>query len=173
MTFCNSNSLDAQDLKEYLFNLDAPKENKNYTFSFYKKLSYLDYLQQHAASQANANIVSGYGNANASIVFVFQSPPLFKEERENIDKLLERFSINIWDIWITFIDKFIIDYPQKYFYLAHELDTIDPKLVYVFSRDNAYQNIMQALKKCNISIPNIFNVKDVNSNHFNLLSQYS
>ena len=156
-------------LKNYLSSLAIKTEEKRYVLDFCKKLEYLEYLQKKAAAETHKNINTGYGNANSQICFVFQDIAEFAKAKPDVVKQLEKFLMNLWDVWITFIDKCDIDYVHKYEYLAHEIHCVNPKLMYVFSDENnsdVMDVMMNHMKNLGIQPPQIayrINLNDLSS----------
>lgn len=141
-------------MKDYLSNLPIPTEQKQYTMSFYNKIIHLNKLHSIATNLVHSYVRTGYGNVNSRICFVFKNKELYDTVYKNILSILDKFQINIWDIYITFIDKTEIDYKEKFYYLTSELHTINPNLVCIFDNDNNYYNIIQTYYKTqNITLP--------------------
>lgn len=157
------------DLKNYLSSLEISTEEKRYVLDFCKKLGYLEYLQTKAAEETHENIHAGYGNVNSQICFVFQSPAEFANCKPAIVAQLESFLMNLWDVWITFVDKYDKEYPAKYEYLAHELHCVGPQLLYVFTDGedlNATNTVFDSMEALGVETPRIIyniNINDLSS----------
>jgi hypothetical protein len=141
-------------MKDYLSNLPIPTEQKQYAMSFYNKITHLDKLHSIATNIVHSYVRTGYGNVNSKICFVFRNKEIYDIIYKEISSILDRFQINIWDIYITFVDKTKNDYKEKFYYLVSELHTINPNLVYVFDIDDNYYNTIQNYYKIqNITLP--------------------
>lgn len=142
------------NMRQYLSALDIPVEQKRYAMNFCKKIKYLEELQGLAVQELNEYVCTGYGNVNSKICFVFKDKQTYDIIRPLVQDILEKFSINAWDIYITFVNKSTKEYPRKYPYLINELHAINPNLLYVFDKDDTiYKDIVNAFLSQNITLP--------------------
>lgn len=158
-----------QNLKDYLLSLGISSEDKRYVLNFCKKLEYLDSLQKKAAMDTQSNINAGYGCVNSKICFVFNSFEAYTKVKSVLIEKLNSFKLEIWDVYLTFVDKTDTEYPLKYEYLAHELHAVGPSLLYVVTDGEGYEatnTILQALDRINAPHPQVvhnINVNDLTS----------
>lgn len=122
-------------LKEYLQSIDAPSDDKKYALNFCNKLSYLEAIKAKAINDIHSEIISGYGNVNSKICFIFKDESGFNLVKPLLQDILEKFNLNFWDVYVTFLNKTNIEYSQKYSYLANELYAVSPKMIYSFIDD--------------------------------------
>lgn len=120
------------NVKDYLLSLNIPRDDKRYVLNFCKKIEYLESLRKQAASETQERIELGYGDANSKICFIFQSKAEFSTVKAAIQKQLDDFNLNLWQIWVTFVDKTPSEYNKKYEFLAHEMNAINPTAIYFF-----------------------------------------
>lgn len=142
------------NMKQYLSALDIPIEQKRYAMNFCKKIKYLDNLHDSVAKEVNEHVCVGYGNPNSKICFVFKDKNAYDIVRPLIQNTLDKFGINNWDIYITFVNKTEKEYSKKYLYLTNEIHAIKPQLLYVFDNDDIiYKEIINAFLSRNIDLP--------------------
>lgn len=142
------------DMRQYLTALDIPLEQKRYSINFCKKMQYLDELHSIAANDTQEYVCTGYGNFNSKICFVFKDKTEYDIIYSLIQDMLDKFSINTWDIYITFVNKTSTGYLKKYSYLINEIHAINPQLLYVFDKDNSiYKDIINYFLTHKISLP--------------------
>lgn len=125
------------DVREYLLSLNIPNEDKRYVLNFCKKLEYLENLRKQAAAETGERVELGYGDANSKLCFIFRNKNEFSAAKKTLQSHLDDFCLNLWQIWITFVDKTPSDYANKYTFLAHEINAINPTVVYVFGDDQS------------------------------------
>ena len=69
--------------------------------------------------------------------------------------ILDKFNINTWEVYITFVNKTAKDYSRKYSFLVNEIYAVNPELLYVFDTDDImYNDIINAFLTRNVSLPN-------------------
>ena len=142
------------DMRQYLSGLNVDVDQKRYAMNFCKKMQYLDELRDIAVQDTNSHICTGYGNVNSQICFVFTDKKTYDIIKPIINEILEKFHINLWNIYITFINKTQDEYNKKYSFLANEINAIGANLVFVFDKDNvAYNEIINAFNVRNITLP--------------------
>lgn len=136
---------DLNDMKQYLLSIDIPSDDKRYTMNFCKKMSYLDNLKQVMIKELHQPIISGYGNVNSKICFITKNNKMLETIKSLLESAMDKFHINIWDVYITFVDKCNVDYPHKFSFLAHELSAVQPEIIYYIdnSKDN-YNSLLNA-----------------------------
>ncbi len=142
------------NMKEYLSALAIPSEQKRYTMNFCKKINYLNDLHALAAQETNEYICTGFGNVNSKICFVFKDKNTYEIIRPLIQETLEKFHINAWDVYVTFVNKTTTEYAKKYSFLVNELHAVKPGLLYVFDNDEVmYNEIVNAFGHRNVTLP--------------------
>ena len=142
------------DMRQYLSGLNVDVDQKRYAMNFCKKMQYLDELRDIAVQDTNNHVCTGYGNVNSQICFVFTDKKTYDIIKPIINEILEKFHINLWNIYITFINKTQNEYSKKYSFLANEINAIGANLVFVFDKDNAaYNEIINAFNIRNITLP--------------------
>lgn len=150
------------NMRQYLTALNISSEQKRYTINFCKKIQYLNELHISVSQEVNDYVCTGYGNVNSKICFVFKDKNSCNVIRPLIQDILDKFNINTWDIYMTFVDKTTKDYPKKYSYLMNEIYAINPNLLYVFDKDDAiYNDIIDAFNVRNVSLPDKHFLVDV------------
>lgn len=142
------------DMKQYLLSLDINPEDKRYTMNFCKKNEYLEGLRMAAVSDLHEHVSTGYGNINSKICFVIKDEKSFKVIKPLIQEILDKFHINFWNIYVTFVNKTVTEYPKKYIYLINEIYAVRPNILYVFDKDEVmYNNIIAEFRNNNVPIP--------------------
>ena len=155
--------LEQDNFKQYLSALQIPVEQKRYAMNFCKKIKYLDELHNIAAKEVNECVNVGYGNVNSKICLLFKDKKSYLNNKSLIEKLLEKYDINIWNVYITFVNKTEMEYGKKYSYLIHELYAINPSVLYVFDDNNAiYTNTIHSFPSFNINYPDKHFFIDIN-----------
>lgn len=150
------------DMKQYLSALEIPSEQKRYVMNFCKKAYYLNELHEIVAKDTNENINTGSGNVNSKICFVFKDKNSYEIIRPLLQEILDKFHINIWDIYITFVNKTQVDYSKKYSFLINEIHAVNPGLLYVFDKDDdTYKDIVSSFLVRNIVLPEKYFFIDV------------
>lgn len=121
--------------------------------NFCKKMEYLDNLKKITIKELHEPIISGYGNVNSQICIVTKNENAFNIVKPLLQDVLDKLHINMWDIYITYVDKTKKEYSRKFSYLAHELSAIKPKVIYYLDNDeNNYNTLLNAFKTDNINI---------------------
>lgn len=142
------------NMKQYLSALPISVEQKRYAMSFCKKMEYLNELRDIAIQDTKEYICTGYGNVNSKICFVFKDKNNCDIIRPLIQDIIDKFNINVWDIYFTFVNKTQVDYQKKYSYLANEVHAVGSKLLYVFDKDDTmYKEVINAFTIRNIDLP--------------------
>lgn len=142
------------NMRQYLSALSIPAEQKRYAMNFCKKMSYLNELRDAAIQDVQDYICTGYGNVNSNICFIFKDKQCYDVVHALLQEMLEKFHINPWDVYVTFVDKSQKEYNKKYAYLANEIHAINPGLLYVFdTNESMYQEIINAFQMRNIALP--------------------
>ena len=142
------------EMKDYLLSLNIPSEDKRYTMNFCKKMEYLDNLKRVTINELHEPIVSGYGNVNSNICIVTKNDNALNTIKPLLQDVLDKFHINIWDIYLTYVDKTKTEYNRKFSYLAHELSAIGPKIVYYIDKDESnYNALLNAFVADNVKLP--------------------
>lgn len=141
-------------VRQYLSALSIESEQKRYAMNFCKKMKYLDELRDVAIQDTGSYICTGYGNVNSQICFVFTDKQAHDVVKPLIQDTLDKFHVNSWDVYITFVNKTQVEYSKKYSFLANEVHAIGSKLMFVFDKDTAvYDKILEAFNSRNISLP--------------------
>lgn len=141
-------------MRQYLSGLMISSDQKRYAMNFCKKMKYLDELRSVAIQDTNEYICTGYGNVNSKICFVFKDKKTYDVIRSLIQDVLDKFKINSWDVYVTFVNKTEKEYNKKYSYLANEIHAIGSGLLYVFDKDDTlYNEIINAFTVRNIPLP--------------------
>lgn len=121
--------------------------------NFCKKMEYLDNLKKITIKELHEPIISGYGNVNSQICIVTKNENAFNIIKPLLQDVLDKLHINMWDIYITYVDKTKKEYNRKFSYLVHELSAIKPKVIYYLDNDEEnYNALLNAFKTDNINI---------------------
>lgn len=143
-----------QDIKEYLLPLPIPDIDKRYVLNFCKKNEYLEKLREVIAKDTGSDVAMGYGDLNSYIMFIFDNAERFNAIKPIIQEQMDKFQMNFWQAYLTFIDKTAADYPGKYMAIANEISAIKPKLLYVFGNNKQkYDDIINIISSYNIPLP--------------------
>jgi len=143
-----------ESFKTYLASLNIPANDKRYALSFFKKADYFESLREIANKDTNKTISMGYGNFNSKISFVIEDSDIFDIIKPSLMECMDVFDISFWHIYMTFIDKVNINYPEKYNLLIHELHAVAPDVLYLFVRNQeSYNKILDEYKAKSISLP--------------------
>lgn len=141
-------------MRQYLTALPIEAEQKRYTMNFCKKMQYLNELHMSAAQETNGYVCTGYGNVNSKICFVFRDKNSCDVIRPLIQDILDKFNVNTWDVYMTFVNKTAEEYSKKHSYLVNEIHAVNPKLLYVFDKDDTmYKDIVSSFLVRNIALP--------------------
>jgi len=142
------------EMKQHLSALSIPTEQKQYAMNFCKKMEYLDSLHKITAQEVNEYVATGFGNFNSKICFVFKDKITYEIVRPLLQETLEKFHINAWDIYVTFVNKTKTEYNKKYMFLVNELHAINPGIMYVFDNDTVlYDTILKEFQTNNVTAP--------------------
>lgn len=142
------------DMRQYLLSLNAPSEDKRYTIYFCKKMEYLNSLKDIMVQETKEYVSMGYGNVNSKICLAVKNEKVFNTIKPLIQNVLDKFGINFWDVYITFIDKTQSPYDKKYELFINEINAIKPKLLYIFDKDDTgFKEIENHSMKLNIPMP--------------------
>lgn len=140
--------MDTKRIRDYLLPLNIPSEDKRYVLNFCKKIKYLEELRNRAAMATGDRVELGYGDANSKLCFIFKNKQEFNAVKKVLQSHLDDFCLNLWQIWITFVDKTETEYADKYIFMAHEINAINPTVVYVFGNDQSIAaTAEQAIRK--------------------------
>ena len=143
-----------ETFKAYLLSLDIPAEDKSYVLKFFKKADYFESLREVVTKDTNQVISMGYGNLNSKIGFIMQDSSIFESVKELLLEYMNKFDMNIWNVYITFINKVDIDYDERFSLLVHELHAVGPEVLYFFVTDEEhYLSTLNEYKKFNINLP--------------------
>lgn len=146
--------MQVQKIKDYLLPLQIPNDDKRYVLNFCKKLEYLESLRAKVAKDTGMNVVSGYGDFNSKICFIFNNVKNFNIAKSLIQEKLDMFEVNFWQMYVTFVNKVEKDYSLKYDMLCSELSAIRPDLLYVFDNDiEVYNKILSSISRFKIPEP--------------------
>ena len=144
---------DINDMKQYLLSLNIPSKDKRYTMNFCKKMEYLDNLKQITIKELHEPVISGYGNVNSQICIITKNEKALNVIKPLLQNVLDKFHINMWDIYLTYVDKTTTEYNRKFSYLAHELSAIGAKIIYYIDNDeNNYNALLNAFQTDNIKL---------------------
>lgn len=142
------------DMRQYLSALNIDSEQKRYAMNFCKKAYYLNELHEIAIRDTDEHVNIGYGNVNSQICFVFRDKDRFDLVKSLVQDILDKFNINIWNVYITFVDKTASEYNKKYSYLANEINAVGSKLLYVLDKgDTLYKDVIDSFTTHNIALP--------------------
>lgn len=142
------------NMRQYLSALSIPSEQKRYAMNFCKKMDYLNNLHNIAAQETGEYICTGYGNVNSKICFVFKDKDSYDVLKPLIQEILDKFHINLWDIYVTFLNKTKSEYSKKYSFLSNEIHAVGSELLYIFDKDdNIYKDIVSHFLVRNIPLP--------------------
>lgn len=144
-----------EDLRQYLGGISIDPAEKNFAFDFCKKNEYITQLMQAVIQNVNGVHVSmGYGNLNSKIVMVFPNENSLSVMKSTIQKLLDKFHIDFWSLYITFIDKTEAEYPLKFNVLMNEINAISPQIIYFVDKDDSQiVNLKIEFNKYGIKLP--------------------
>lgn len=142
------------ETKEYLLSLNINPDDKRYAMSFCKKMDYINDLINKVISDTHEHVSIGYGNVNSKICFVVKDENTFEIIKPLIQEILEKFHLNFWNVYVTFVDKTKTEYANKYTCLINELHAIKPGVMFVVGHDDKqYNEICNAFTNANIALP--------------------
>lgn len=142
------------NMRQYLSELDIPKDKKQYSMSFCKKIKYLDELHNAAIQDTKEKVDTGFGNVNSKICFIFKDKNSFNILKPLVQSILDSFDVNAWNVYITFVDKTSNEYNKKYAFLINEIHAVGTHIFYVFDKDdNVYNDIISFFNTRNVSLP--------------------
>lgn len=145
----------ANKMRQYLLDsVDIEQGMKVYAMNFCKKNEYLNGLRDTVVNEIHETVTVGYGNVNSKICIVFSDENSFQLVKPVIQEILEKYRLNLWDIYVTFVNKTVSDYPGKYAYLVNELYAVGSQVIYVIDKDdNIFNNIQRAFSVMNVPSP--------------------
>ena len=150
-------------VKQYLSGLSIESDQKRYAMNFCKKAFYLNELHEIAIQDTKEYVCTGYGNVNSKICFVFKDKNKHDTIKPLLQDMLDKFNINPWDVYVTFVNKTQVEYNKKYSFLINEIHAINPGLLYVFDNDDTmYKEIIESFNSRNVSLPEKHFMIDVN-----------
>lgn len=150
------------ETKEYLLPLSINSDDKRYTMSFCRKMDYISDLINKVISDTHEHVSVGYGNVNSRICFVVKDENTLGIIKPLIQEVLEKFHLNFWNVYVTFVDKTKSEYPGKYTCLMNELNAIKPGVVFVVgSDDSQYTALQTEFTSNNIQMPNSYFYIDI------------
>lgn len=142
------------NVRQYLSALSISTEQKRYAMNFCKKIDYLNELHDIAVKETKEYVCTGYGNVNSKICFVFKDKDSYNAMRPLLQETLDKFHINIWNVYVTFVNKTQAEYTKKYSFLVNEIHAVNPGLLYVFDdNDEMYKDIISHFLVRNIALP--------------------
>lgn len=141
--------------KQYLSaNNSISKQDKEYTLNFCKKTEYLEQLKQSLISELHEAVSSGYGDVNSKICFIFDSEESFILLKPALQECLEKFKIDLWSVYVTFVNKTKAEYSSKYGFLMHEVYAVSPRVLYVISEtDESYNALNKTFAIAKVNHP--------------------
>ena len=146
------------DFEEYLSNEINPGE-KEKSLSFYNAMEALEELY----NSSGAGCIRGKGKYDSNICFVFNSISDYNKSIPSLQRIMNVYKINTWDIYITFLENKNIDFVCK------ELVSVKPLITYVFDSPNFINQLQQKSTEMNIlfdsrfvDVINIENILEVN-----------
>ena len=127
-----------KEIKEYVNSLNGiniSEADKQDFIRFCRKEQYIQGLMKQMYEDVHRKMHYGYGDYDASIVFVYQNMDVKNRCVKSIETMMNKFSVDIFSTYCTYIDKTDVDYTLKYTLLAYELNCVSPQIVY-FICDN-------------------------------------
>lgn len=142
------------ELMEFLRTIDIDAAEKNFTFDFCKKNEYIDGLMNAVMIDTGDPVSIGYGNINGQIMLVFQDRNSLDILKPAVQESFEKIGIDLWTMYITYVDKTQNDYPKKYNVLMNELNAVKPKILYfIDNTDNHVFNLKAECAKYKVAFP--------------------
>ena len=117
-------------IQEYLTGLDVDIKDKRYSMNFCKKSEYIQSIMQQAIQETQSHMSFGYGNVNSNICFLVSNEDMFKKIKPLLQEVLDKFGVNFWDIYVTFINKTPVPYDRNVNLLMNEINAVNPKIIY-------------------------------------------
>ena len=140
-------------LKDYLTGLQIANAEKQKVMSFYKKTDYINSIMEKAIEDTHQKMSFGYGNVNSKICLVVESEETYNFIKPVLQDYFDMFDTNIWDIYITFVDKSAKNYSKKINLLMNEINAVSPQLLYMIgSSDNYYTALAQEMTNYNLQL---------------------
>ena len=130
-------------VKQYLLDLDTTAEAKRYTLNFCKKMDYIQSIMSQAINETHEHFDFGYGNYNAKICIVANTISEFNEIKQRLQKVLEKFGSNFWNVYVTYVYKTKNEYRRSINLLMNEINAISPNIVYIFGRNEKVANSLK------------------------------
>ena len=103
--------------------------------NFCKKSEYIQSIMQQAIQETQSHMSFGYGNVNSNICFLVSDEDMLKKIKPLLQEVLDKFGVNFWDIYVTFINKTPVPYDRNVNLLMNEINAVNPKIIYVFDKD--------------------------------------
>ena len=140
-------------LKNYLSQLPISQEEKRYIYMFYQKEEYITRINDVLINLTNVNHIDiGFGNLNSKTMFLIKNASLYKEIKPFLSKTFERFGIDMYSTYISFIDKSGKCSEYDITNTAYEIYAIRPELVYVIDTNEEMLGVIKnECFKCNAS----------------------
>ena len=103
--------------------------------NFCKKNEYIQTIMQQAIQETKSHMSFGYGNVNSNICFLVNSEEMLNNIKPLLQEVLDKFGVNFWDIYVTFINKTSVPYVRNINLLMNEINAVSPKIIYVFDEN--------------------------------------
>lgn len=143
----------------YLSDLSIDVKDKRYSMNFCKKNEYIQSIMQQAIQETQTHMSFGYGNVNSNICFVVNDETMFNDIKPLVQEVLDKFDINFWDIYVTFIYKTSKVYNRCINLLMNEINAVSPKIIYVFDKDEKALNaLLNEFTKYGVTPPKYYYV---------------
>lgn len=129
----NKSDEELQEFKTYIkTNCEDTEEVKN-VWLFYNKHVYLSNLYKYVRAKINNTIVTGYGNYNANIVIVLNSPN--KRIINFFKSLFQNLHLDFNNVFVTYYQKSRLQCKNIYDKVLNmEISTIKPKIIYTIGK---------------------------------------
>lgn len=145
------------EIRNYLTNLNIPSEEKSTAMNFCKKMQYISSLGETVCKETHEHVSFGYGNPNSKICLIVNSEQSFTVIKPLIQEILDKFGLEFWDVYVTFVHKTKCPYPKEMNLLMHEIHAVNPGVVYVFDSNDTNLNLLQhEYGLNNLQVPKMF-----------------
>lgn len=142
--------------RNYLMGLPIEADSKRYAMNFCKKTEYIKDIMRQAIQETGEHMSFGYGNVNSNICFIINNEDMFNIIKPLIQETLEKFGVDFWGVYVTFINKSVHEYPRKINLLMNEINAVSPKIIYVFDKDETnLNNLTSEFLRCNIKLAHL------------------
>lgn len=151
-------------LTEFLNKNNINIRESNNVILFYSKFEELRSLYKDSCQDFNGDkLLMAQGKYNSKSIFIFKDENHYKECIPYLNRVLNIYNVNLWDVIILFYDKFNDD-QKNIDILVKELMILSPMVIYIYDDNNLKSKIddIAVLSSKFINVNNITSILENN-----------